>query len=50
MKVIIRRQFNGRYKIMSSTGRVIHSDRDLKFVLGYIENQLQNGFESVIIE
>lgn len=40
---------NGNYDITTRGGAIIHSNKDLNFVIGYLENQLQSGFQEIRI-
>ena len=49
MIIIINKKANNNYDITTRGGAIIHSNKDLKFVIGYLGNQLQNGFQEVRI-
>jgi len=37
------------YDITTGGGTIIHSNKDLNFIIGYLENQLQSGFQEIKI-
>ena len=49
--MIIRahKKSNDNYDITTRGGTIIHSDKDLNFVIGYLRNQLQSGFQEIRI-
>lgn len=49
MIVRISKKSNGNYDITTRGGVKIHENKDLKFCLGYLNNQLQNGFLEIRI-
>lgn len=49
MIIRIHKKNNGNYDITTRGGTIIHSDKDLNFVIGYLGNQLQSGFQAIRI-
>jgi hypothetical protein len=49
MIIRVHKKNNGNYDVTTRGGIIIHSDRDLNFVIGYLENQLQSGFQELRI-
>ena len=49
MIIRISKKTNNNYDITTRGGAIIHSDRDLNFVIGYLGNQLQSGFQEIRI-
>lgn len=47
MIIRINKKLNGNYNITTRGGSVIHSDKDLNFILSYLSNQLQTGFQEI---
>lgn len=50
MVIRINKKENCNYDITTRGGTIIHSNKDLNFVIGYLENQLQTGFQGIRIE
>ena len=49
MTIRISKKANNNYDITVSGGAIIHSNKNLNFVVGYLGNQLQNGFQEIRI-
>ena len=49
MIIRINKKAIGNYDITTRGGSIIHSNKDLNFVIGYLENQLQSGFQEIRI-
>jgi len=49
MSVKINKRANNNYDITAKGGTIIHSNKDLNFVIGYLGNQLQSGFKEIRI-
>lgn len=49
MIIRINKKVNCNYDITTRGGAIIHSNKDLNFVIGYLENQLQSGFQEIRI-
>ena len=49
MGVKINKRANNNYDITAKGGTIIHSNKDLNFVIGYLGNQLQSGFKEIRI-
>ena len=49
MIIRVHKKNNGNYDITTRDGAIIHSDKDLNFVIGYLGNQLQSGFQEIRI-
>lgn len=49
MIIRISKKVNNNYDVTTRGGTTIHSNKDLNFVIGYLENQLQSGFQEIRI-
>ena len=49
MTIRISKKANNNYDITTRGGVIIHSNKDLNFVIGYLGNQLQTGFQEIRI-
>lgn len=49
MIIRINKKVNCNYNITTRGGAIIHSDKDLNFVIEYLKNQLQSGFQEIRI-
>lgn len=49
MIVRINKKANNNYDITTRGGTIIHSNKDLSFIIGYLGNQLQGGFQEIRI-
>ena len=49
MVIRINKKANSNYDITTRGGSIIHSNKDLNFVIGYLGNQLQSGFQEIRI-
>ena len=49
MIIRINKKANDNYDITTRGSFIIHSNKDLNFIIGYLGNQLQNGFQEMRI-
>ena len=49
MIIRINKKANCNYDVTTRGGAIIHSDKDFNFVIGYLGNQLQGGFQEIRI-
>jgi len=49
MIIRVNKKTNDNYDIVTRGGAIIHSNKDLNFVIGYLGNQLQSGFQEIRI-
>lgn len=49
MIIRVHKKNNGNYDITTRGGTIIHSNKDLNFVVEYLGNQLQSGFQEIRI-
>jgi len=49
MIIKINKKANHNYDITTRGGAIIHPNKDLNFVIGYLGNQLQSGFQEIRI-
>ena len=49
MIIRINKKSNNNYDITTRGGTIIHSNKDLNFVIGYLGNQLESGFQEMRI-
>lgn len=49
MIIRVHKKNNDNYDITTRGGAIIHSDKNLNFCIGYLENQLQSGFQEIRI-
>lgn len=49
MVIRVSRKNNNKYDITTRGGNKIHTDKDINFVLEYLKNQLQTGFQEIRI-
>ena len=49
MTIRISKKANNNYDITTRGGAIIHSNKDLNFVIEYLGNQLQSGFQEIRI-
>lgn len=49
MIIRVHKKINDKYDITTRGGNPIHTNKDINFVVGYLTNQIQNGFQEIRI-